>query len=90
VLVRPTAAGLAAGIQLLLSDGPVHTRAVEGARVLQAEFGIERYVRGVARAYEFVGGGTVDEATVSWAADRIRAGGVGADPLAASLLGATA
>ncbi|MGA2307701.1 MAG: glycosyltransferase family 4 protein [Acidimicrobiales bacterium] len=91
VLVRPTAAGLADGIRMLLDDGPVRTRAVEGARVLQAEFGIERYVRGVARAYEFVGGGAVDEATVTDAADRIRAGGNGADPLASlAPLGATA
>jgi glycosyltransferase involved in cell wall biosynthesis len=91
VLVRPTAAALAAGIQMLLDDGPVRSRAVEGARVLQAEFGIERYVRGVARAYQFVGGGAVDEATVTDAADRIRAGGNGALPVASlAPLGATA
>jgi glycosyltransferase involved in cell wall biosynthesis len=89
VLVRPTAAGLAAGIQMLLDDGPVRSRAVEGARVLRAEFGIERYVRGVARAYEFVGGDVVDEVSVTVAADRIRAGGHEVDPFT-SLLGATA
>ena len=91
VLVRPTAAALAAGIHMLLDDGPVRSRAVEGARVLQAEFGIERYVRGVAHAYEFVGGGAVDEATVTVAADRIRRGGNEVDPLASlAPLGATA
>ena len=57
---------------MLLDDGPIRTRAVEGARALQAEYGIERYVRGVARAYEFVGGAAVDEVTVTAAADRIR------------------
>jgi glycosyltransferase involved in cell wall biosynthesis len=74
VLVRPTALGLAAGIQSLLDDGPIRRRAVEGARALQAEYGIERYVRGVAQAYESVGGRAVDETTVARAADRIREG----------------
>jgi glycosyltransferase involved in cell wall biosynthesis len=74
VLVHPTALGLAAGIQSLLDDGPIRRRAVEGARALQAEYGIERYVRGVAQAYESVGGRAVDETTVARAADRIREG----------------
>jgi glycosyltransferase involved in cell wall biosynthesis len=74
VLVRPTAQGLAAGIQSLLDDGPIRDNAVEGARTLQAEYGIERYVRGVARAYEFVGGNPVNESTVMRAANRIREG----------------
>jgi hypothetical protein len=91
VMVRPNAAGLAVGIQSLLDDGPIRRRAVEGARALQAEYGIERYVRGVARAYAFVGGGTVDETTVVQAAERIREG----SPSTASVspltsLGATA
>ena len=40
----------------------------KGRGCCRAEFGIERYVRGVARAYEFVGGAAVDEAAVSDAA----------------------
>jgi glycosyltransferase involved in cell wall biosynthesis len=74
VLVRPTAQGLAAGIRSLLDDGPIRISAIEGARALQAEYGIERYVRGVARAYQFVGGNPVDETTVARAAGRIREG----------------
>jgi glycosyltransferase involved in cell wall biosynthesis len=73
VLVQPTAHDLARGIQSVLDEGPVRTRAVAGARALQTEYGIERYVRGVARAYEYVGGGAVDEEAVKVAADRIRA-----------------
>ena len=79
VLVPPTVDGLTRGIRSLLDDGPVRTRSVEGARALQAEYGIERYVRGVARAYALVGGDSVDEAAVAHASARIRAGGDG-DP----------
>jgi glycosyltransferase involved in cell wall biosynthesis len=72
VLVPPTAPGLARGIGSLLDDGPTRNRAITGARVLQADYGIERYVRGVARAYEHVGGASVDAATIGQAADHIR------------------
>jgi glycosyltransferase involved in cell wall biosynthesis len=90
VLVPPTAHDLAAGIRSLLDEGPVRTRAVAGARRLQAEYGIERYVRGVARAYEHVGSGAIDEAAVSVAADRIRAEVDGDGSARLAPLGATA
>jgi glycosyltransferase involved in cell wall biosynthesis len=71
-LVSPTVEGLAGGIRSLLDEGPARARAIEGALTLQAEYGIERYVTGVARAYEHVGGGAVNQVDVARAADRIR------------------
>ena len=49
-----------------------------GALALQTNFGIERYVAGVAGAYESVGGGTTDSASLARAADVIRAVSAGA------------
>ncbi len=72
VLVPPTAAGLAQGISSLLDDGPTRTRATEGALRLQGDFGIERYVGGVARAYYHVGARGTDPASIALAAERIR------------------
>jgi hypothetical protein len=72
-LVPPSAAGLAQGISSLLDDGPIRTRAAEGARRLQGEFGIERYVGGVARAYYHVGARGTDPESIAQAAARIRA-----------------
>jgi glycosyltransferase involved in cell wall biosynthesis len=72
VLVPPTAPGLAQGIRSLLDEGPIRNRAIAGARALQADYGIERYVRGVARAYEHVGGALADAEAIGRAADRIR------------------
>jgi glycosyltransferase involved in cell wall biosynthesis len=73
VLVPPTAQGLAQGITSLLDDGPTRTRATEGALRLQGDFGIERYVGGVARAYYHVGARGTDPASIALAAERIRA-----------------
>jgi len=72
VLVRPTPPGLAAGIRSLLDDGPVRNLAIKGARTLQTDYGIERFVGGVARAYAHVGGANVDAISIERAADRIR------------------
>jgi glycosyltransferase involved in cell wall biosynthesis len=83
VLVPPTAPGLADGIRSLLDDGPIRHRAITGAQALQADYGIERYLRGVARAYEHVGGASADAATIGRAADRIRSHAPGGAPLLA-------
>jgi glycosyltransferase involved in cell wall biosynthesis len=72
VLVPPSAQGLALGIRSLLDDGPTRHQAVEGALALETHYGIERYVREVARAYAQVGGGETDAAFIGRAADRIR------------------
>ncbi len=64
VLVPPTAEGLAEGITSLLDDGPSRVRAIEGASSLRTDYGIDRFVRGVADAYAHVGGGAVDDGTV--------------------------
>jgi glycosyltransferase involved in cell wall biosynthesis len=72
VLVPPTAPGLAYGIRSLLDEGPIRSRAIMGAQALQAEYGVERYLRGVARAYEHVGGANADSATIGRAAAHIR------------------
>ena len=67
VLVPPTAAGLAGGIEGLLEDGPLRTAAVEGALALRSHYGIAQYVEGVATAYAHVGGGAVDPDRVATA-----------------------
>jgi glycosyltransferase involved in cell wall biosynthesis len=82
VLVPPTAAGLASGIRSLLDDGPARNQAVAGARALQADYGIERYVHGVARAYAHVGGPQPDAVSIACAAERIRCDMPGALDLA--------
>ncbi len=73
VLVPPSAQGLALGIRSLLDEGPARYQATEGALALQTHYGIERYVGEVAQAYTHVGGGQADTASISCAADRIRA-----------------
>lgn len=78
VLVPPTARGLALGIRSLLDDGPTRYQAIAGALALQTNYGIERYVAGVARAYEHVGGGEAETASIERAADRIRHAASGA------------
>jgi glycosyltransferase involved in cell wall biosynthesis len=82
VLVPPSAQGLALGIRSLLDEGPAHFQATEGALALQANYGIERYVDEVARAYTHVGGDETDAESISGAADRIRASAArdGTDP----------
>jgi hypothetical protein len=72
VLVPPSAQCLALGIRSLLDEGPARFQATEGALALQTNYGIERYVGEVARAYTHVGGSETDAALVSCAADRIR------------------
>jgi len=54
------------------SDGPARFQATEGALALQTNYGIERYVGEVARAYTHVGGDEPDAAIISAAADRVR------------------
>ena len=65
VLVPPSAQGLALGIRSLLDEGPARYQAIEGALALQTNYGIERYVGEVARAYAHVGGGETDAASIS-------------------------
>jgi len=72
VLVPPSAQGLALGLRSLLDDGPTRHQAIEGALALQTNYGIERYVGEVARAYAQVGGGETDAAFIDRAAARIR------------------
>jgi glycosyltransferase involved in cell wall biosynthesis len=72
VLVPPSSQGLALGIRSLLDEGPARFQATEGALALQTNYGIERYVGEVARAYAEVGGPDVDAASIRYAADRIR------------------
>jgi glycosyltransferase involved in cell wall biosynthesis len=79
VLVPPTAAGLAGGIEGLLEDGPLRTAAVEGAVALRSHYGIEQYVEGVAAAYAHVGGGAVEAGDIAAAAARIAGGPAPAD-----------
>jgi len=71
MLVPPTAAGLASGIEGVLDDGPLRTAAIQGAASLRAAYGIEQYVEGVAAAYAHVGGGPVDAEQVARAAASI-------------------
>jgi glycosyltransferase involved in cell wall biosynthesis len=71
-LVAPTAHGLAEGIRSVLDDGPARALATAGAVALQSEYGIARYVAGVARAYEHVGGCAVRDEDVAVAVNRIR------------------
>ncbi len=80
VLVEPTAAGLAGGIGSLLADGPIRTRAVERAAAQRAQYGIEQFVAGVARAYHQVGGSPADPALIRSAAERIRKANAAAAP----------
>ena len=69
MLVPPTASGLASGIGCLLTEGPIRSRAMAGAIALRRSYGIEEYVRGVARAYEYVGGAKAAECDVEEATD---------------------
>ena len=72
VLVPPTAEGLAGGIGGVLSEGSGRRRVDQGAKALQAQYGIEQYVSGVARAYAHVGGEASDAVSIGRAAERIR------------------
>jgi glycosyltransferase involved in cell wall biosynthesis len=72
VLVPPSTQGLAVGIRSLLDDGPTRHQAIEGALALETNYGIERYVSEVARAYAQIGGGETNAAFIGRAADRIR------------------
>jgi len=74
-LVTPTPAGLAHGIRSVLDDGPVRALAMAGAVALQSEYGIARYVAGVANAYTHVGGDAVRDEDVTAATERIRNAG---------------
>jgi glycosyltransferase involved in cell wall biosynthesis len=80
VLVSPTAEGLSSGISALLEDGLSRARAVEGARTLRREFGIEQYVSSVATAYHHVGGEPADECLIAHASARIREATAGSVP----------
>jgi glycosyltransferase involved in cell wall biosynthesis len=72
ILVPPTPSGLARGIRGLLGDGPRRRQAIAGALALQAEYGVERFVADVARAYAHIGA-AADPDTVVQAAARVRA-----------------
>ncbi len=72
VLAPPSPSGLAKGIGMLLADGPIRSQAVAGARALQHKYGIEEYLRGVARAYACVGADEASEQLIDDAAARIR------------------
>ena len=65
--------GLARGIRPSSTTARSVPGPTEGARRLQGEFGIERYVGGVARAYYHVGARGTDPASIAQAAERIRA-----------------
>lgn len=72
VLAPPSPSGLAKGIGMLLADGPIRSQAVAGVWALQHKYGIEEYLRGVARAYACVGADEASEQLIDDAAARIR------------------
>jgi glycosyltransferase involved in cell wall biosynthesis len=72
VLVPPNVFGLAEGIRSVLDDGPNRDRAIVGALALQANYGIEHYVEGVAEAYAHLGGGRAPGDRIAEAAGHIR------------------
>ena len=55
ILVPPTAAGLAEGLERVLA-GEALARATAAASSVRATYGVDAYVRGVAAAYTHVGG----------------------------------
>ncbi len=68
VLVPPSARASRSVSDHCLDEGPARYQAIEGALALQTNYGIERYVGEVARAYTQVGGAETDAAFIDRAA----------------------